>query len=180
MRPRFAVEVGCSADHVMSALRSRGERNERGIEGRFTERHGVLTVAEAERQFWSTQLGLTIRDAEQGADGAEVPTQVFGVFSPSPEIWTAFVFMIGVLTAIGVFGTMYGLVQITMGHTPWGLLAPLLAALVGGLVYTSTLVGQGLAAGEMYELRSHLDDCVADAEALARQTPSTAEESAQL
>jgi len=180
MRPRITVEVKCSADQVMTALRSRVEQSDRRIEGKFSQRHGVLTVPEAERQFWSTQLGITVEEARLGDDGSGPPTRVLGVFSPHPEIWTAFVFAIGTLSVIGVFATMYGVVQLMMGHVPWALLAPLLAALLGGLVYTSTLVGQGLAAGEMYLLRTHLDECLAEAQERARQKPDSSPASAQL
>jgi len=51
---------------------------------------------------------------------------------------------------------------------------------VGGLVYLSTLVGQGLALGEMYYLRRRLDDYLDDARAADRREPKTAAESAQL
>ncbi len=44
----------------------------------------------------------------------------------------------------------------------------------------ATLVGQGLAAPEMYELRSYLDDRLEEAEAKAGQAPVTVRESAQL
>jgi len=146
----------------------------------LSERHAVLMVPEAERQFWSTQLGLEVEDAS-GSGGRSGPsTRVLGVFSPQPEIWTAFVFAIGTLSAVAVFGAMYAVVQLTMGEVPTCLLASVIAVLAGGLVYTSTLVGQGLTADEMYRLRSFLDDCLDDARRHARRAPATARESAQL
>ena len=180
MRPRFSVELSCRADQLMDALRTGALRNEDVIEGRFSERHGVLTVPEDERRFWSTHLSITVEEEGAGPDGAPRSTRVLGVFSPHPEIWTAYVFAIGVLTVIGFFGAMWAVVQLTMGQTPWALLAPLLTGLVGGLVYTSTLVGQGLALGEMYHLRRHLDDCLDDARDRGQREPRTAGESAQL
>ncbi|MBW2726583.1 MAG: hypothetical protein JRE71_19555, partial [Deltaproteobacteria bacterium] len=108
------------------------------------------------------------------------PTRVLGVFQPRPEIWTGYVFAIGTLVVIGVFGVMVGVVQLTMGYGIWGLLASLLSALVGGLVYTSTLVGQGLALGEMYHLRRRLDDYLDDARAAGQSETRTAADSAQL
>jgi hypothetical protein len=169
MRPRFIVDIDCSVQDVMESLRERIRDNPRGIEGQLSEQHGVLTVAEEDRQFWSTQLGLTVEDRrlEPGAGGPR--TRVLGIFSPHPEIWTAFVFAIGTLAGVGGFGLMYGIVQLALQWTPWALLTPLLAALVGGLVYTSTLVGQGLAAEEMHLLRVLLEECLADAEAAAKE-----------
>jgi len=180
MRPRFIADVTCDADQVMEAMQDVTQATALPIAGTFSDRHCVLVTSEEERQFWSPQLGITVEDARTGADGAPQPVRVLGVFSPHPEIWTSYVFAIGTLAGIGVFGTMYAIVQLSMGHPPWALLAPLLSSLVGGLIYTSTLVGQGLALGEMYRLRSHLDECLEAAEARGRTEPGTSEESAQL
>jgi hypothetical protein len=180
MRPRFIVGVTCSVVDVMEALRERLEDNAQGIEGQLSERHGVLTIPEEQRQFWSPQLGLTVEDRSDRPEPDEAPTRVVGIFSPDPEIWTAFVFMIGTLSGIAVFGLMYAVVQLSMGWDPWALLAPLLAILIGGLVYTSTLVRQGLGADEMYQLRTYLDECLADAQARGRREPTTSRDSSQL
>lgn len=180
MRPRFILEPGCSAEHVMRALRSDESRTERGVEGRFSTRHGILMLPESERQFWSTQLGLTIEDARPGPDGGMRPTRVLGVFSPQPEIWTAYVFAIGTLALISLCGVMYAVVQLTLGEWPTALLATLVAVLLAALLYTSTLVGQGLAAREMYELRSDLDARLEAALAISGREPTTIRESAQL
>jgi len=123
---------------------------------------------------------LTVEDAREGPDGRRRSTRVLGVFSPHPEVWTAFVFAIGTLTVLGVFGAMVAIVQLTMGYAPWALLVPVFALLVAALLYTTTLVGQGLAADEMYRIRSRLDDCLEQAEDRGRREPVTARESAQL
>jgi len=180
MRPRFVLEVKCDAGLVMDLLREGAERHDQGLDGRFSERHGVVMIAEHEREFWSTQLGITVEDTQVDASGAQRPTHVLGVFSPHPEIWTAYVFAIGTLTTIGIFGLMYGIAQLSMGHAPWGMLVSTIAVLVGGLLYTSTLVGQSLALGEMYLLRSYVDDCLDEAQARALRDARTAPESAQL
>jgi len=180
MRPRFIIELDCRADHVMDALRAGVARDDKLIEGHFSERDGVLTLPEAELRFWSTHLGITVEDARDGDVHGARPTRVLGVFQPRPEIWTAYVFAIGTIVVLGVFGAMVAVVQLTLGDGPWGLLASLLAVLVGGLVYTSTLVGQGLALGEMYHLRRRLDDYLDDAQAAGQREPQTAADSAQV
>jgi hypothetical protein len=180
MRPRFIIELDCSADCVMDALRAGVARHDKLIDGQFSERHGVVTLPAEELRFWSTHLDVTVEDARDSAEHGARPTRVLGVFQPRPDIWTGYVFAIGILAVIGVFGVMVAVVQLTMGHGIWGLLASLLAGLVGGLVYTSTLVGQGLALGEMYHLRRRLDDYLDDARAAGNSEPRTAEDSAQL
>jgi hypothetical protein len=178
MRPRFIAEPVCSAEHVMRALRSDESRAERDIEGRFSTRHGILMLSESERQFWSTQLSLTVEDARHGPDGEARPTRVLGVFSPQPEVWTAYVFAIGSLALIGMCGVLYGVVQLLLGDAPTAWVASLVVALIAALLYTSTLVGQGLAADEMYELRSYLDDRLEAARSISEREPETTRESA--
>jgi len=170
--------LSCTESNVMDALREGTQSASTLITGDFSTHHGVLTVPEEERQFWSTQLGLTIE--ETSAKDGHVKTRVLGIFSPHPEVWTGFVFAVGTLIAIGFCGLLYSVVQLMLGHPPWALAAPALAAIIGGLVYTSTLVGQGLAAAEMYRLRVHLDGCLADAQRRARCEPKSAIDSARL
>jgi hypothetical protein len=139
-----------------------------------------MTLPEEERRFWSTYLNVTVEDARVDPVEDHRPTRVLGVFQPQPEIWTAYIFAIGILLLIGVFGLVVAIVQLTMGLAAWGLLASLLSSLVGGLVYTSTLVGQGLALGEMYHLRRRLDDYLDDARKAGECAPATAVDSALL
>lgn len=160
----------------MEALRAAASKPDAPVEADLAPRHGEFTVPEAELAFWSTHLGLTVE--ERGDDWRTA--RVLGIFSPHPEIWTAYVFTIGFLLVAAVFGVMVAVVQLAMGDTPWALVVSLIAALVGGLVYTTTLVGQGLAADEMYRLRSFLDDCLEHAEERARREPATATDSALL
>ncbi len=180
MRPRFIVHLDCSADCVMDALRAGVARHEDFIEGQFSEHHVVLTLPEEELRFWSTYLNVTVEDARVDPVAGPRPTRVLGVFQPRPEIWTAYVFAIGILLLVGVFGVMVAVVQLTMGVSAWALIASLIAGLVGALVYTSTLVGQGLALGEMYHLRRRLDDYLEDARAAGECGPRAAEDGAQL
>jgi len=175
MRPRFIIHVSCGADEVMSALREGASRAENEVETSFSERHGVIRIPKQRRRFWSPQLGLTIEAGSQPG-GAEV----LGIFTPQPEIWTGFVFAIGTLITIGVFGMMYGIVQLSLGWPAWAFLTPVIATVLGALVYTATLVGQGLGAGEMYRLRSFLDRCLENAQKGGRPKPRTAPDSAQL
>ncbi len=180
MRPKFILKLDCSADCVMDALRRGVAHHENLIEGQFSERHVVLTLPEEALRFWSTYLNITVEDARVDPVAGPRPTRVLGVFQPRTEIWTAYVFAIGILMLIGVFSIMVAVVQLTMGLDAWGLMACLLSALVGGLIYTSTLVGQGLALGEMFHLRRLLDGYLDDARSGGEYGSRTAVDSARL
>jgi len=176
MRPRFAVEVDCSVEEVMAALRNRAEGNVQGVRVKCTRRHGVLDFPKEQRHFWSPQLGLTVEPVGEGA----ARTRVVGHFSPHPHIWQAFVFTYGTLFAAGFFLLMFGFAEWMMGRIPWALLGPVIASALAAFVYGATFIGQGLGAEEMYRLRAYLDGCFEEAQARHRSKPTTAAESAQL
>jgi len=176
MRPRFTLDVSAGVEKVMEQLRDRLDGNEQGLVGSFTRRHGVLKLPDARRQFWSPQLGLTVETVE----GDEGRARVIGLFSPHPHIWQTFVFIYGVLISLGCFGTMWGVAQLSLDRTPWALASPLVSFALCAFVYGAAFIGQGLGAGEMYQLRTYLDECVSEAERRHSEPPRTAQDSAQL
>jgi len=173
MRPRFEMKVGCSVEEVMERMQARLSVGGQSIEGSFTRRHGVLMMPEARRRFWSPQLGLSL---EEVADGVWIR----GRFSPHPHIWTAFMFVYGVLFMFGVSGAVYAAVEFSLGRSPWALFVPIFCAALAAFVYGAAFIGQGLGAEEMYELRRFIDDCVDEAVASEWVIPVTPRDSANL
>jgi hypothetical protein len=176
MRPRFAVELVCTIDDVMTALHERLPDNEQGLEGVFSKRHGTLKVPDDRWTFWTPQLGLTV----ESIDDDDHRTRVRGVFSPHPHIWTAFVFAYLTCFVLGFFGLMYGFAQLGLGHTPTALYVPLLTGALAAGLYAASFMGQGLGAGEMYYLRTYLDESLEAAEQACVERPRTSRDSAQL
>jgi hypothetical protein len=179
MRPRFTVDVACDAASVVRALRDRIADAEPPLEGYFNDAHCVLRVPAPRRLFFSPELDLTFERIDEPGP-APGGIRVRGLFAPRPSIWTGFVFAYSALAVAGLAGALYGIVQLSLGHTPWALLVPLGALALIGAVYGSTFIGQGLAATQMYEMRSYLDDCLEHAEERARARPRTPLDSARL
>jgi len=173
MRPRFEMKVECGIEDVMDRMQARLSADAQSIEGSFTRRHGVLMMPEARRRFWSPHLGLSL---EEVADGVWIR----GRFSPHPHVWTAFMFVYGILFMFGVSGIVYAAVELSLGRSPWALLVPVACAALAGFVYGAAFIGQGLGAEEMYELRRFLDDCVDEAVASGLLLPVTPRDSANL
>ncbi len=176
MRPRFGLEVDCELEVVKSALESGLERRAGELEGDFTKRHGVIRFPEDERRIFTPQLSLTLEQH----DDAQPHTRVFGLFSPHPHVWLAFVFSHLALFCTGLFASMYGMAQLALGHSPMALLIPVVCAVLAAGVYGASFIGQGLALEQMYLLRSFLDECLALAEKQAGREPRSARDSAQL
>jgi hypothetical protein len=67
------------------------------------------------------------------------------------------------LAIVALGGFSYGLVQYTLGQSPWSLLIAPAAVALFGFVYGATLIGQGLGAEQMYTMRSLIDRACVDA-----------------
>lgn len=173
MRPRFALEVDCEAEELMEVIRERLQKEEHPITGSSARRHAVLKMPSEKRRFWTPQLDLKIEEH----DG---DVTLRAIFSPHPHVWTGFVFTYAMLFMLGLCGVMYGLAELSLGRTPWGLLAPVVTSVIAAFVYGAAFIGQGLGAAEMYRLRTFLDDCLEDAAERSRATPRTARDSAAL
>ena len=175
----------------MTILRERLEENPQEVEGSFSRKHGTLHVSGDKQHFWSPCLDLTVIEADEPsaeADGSSLEaggyssesngkggasTKVWGTFSPRPEIWVGFVFAIGVCAVISFLSMLFAVAQMMLGNAPWALLVPVIAILVAIGIYTSAIVGQGLSIGEMYLIRSYLDECLKEAELRTRLNPPT-------
>ncbi len=176
MRPRFQLHVACDAETLVEMLRDQIEESDPRLEGFFDARHCVLRIPPARRAFFSPELDVTFERFEDGRPGVCVRC----LFGPRPAVWTGFAFVYAALAAAGVLGALWGTAQLTVGESPWALAAPGIALLAMGAVYASSFIGQGLAAAQMYQIRSYLADCIEKSEHKARVEPRTSLDSAQL
>jgi hypothetical protein len=173
MRPSFSILVDCDTGRLMESILRQLEVDAEEVEGNLTARLGVLRVPLGQRRFWTPSLELAIDKAVDGTvddsshtegEASTSQSRLWGTFSPRPEVWTAFVFSIGVLVIISVFSSVYGIAQLAMGQTPNALIVPAICIALAGGLYLAALIGQGLSLSEMYRLRAFVDDCLRRAE----------------
>lgn len=179
MRPRFSIDVPCGAAAVVEALRERIGETDPPLEGHFDVARCALRIPAERRSFWSPELDVTFEPVE-GAGGAPGGVRVRCMFAPRPSVWTGFAFVYAMLALCGLSGGLFGLVQLSLGSPPWGLAVPAAALVLIAGVYGASFAGQGLAAGQMYQLRRYLDDSLERAAERARAAPPTPLDSAQL
>ena len=67
------------------------------------------------------------------------------------------------LAIIALGGLSYGIVQLTLGQSPWAFIIVPASVATFGFVYGATLIGQGLGAEQMYTMRSLIDRACVDA-----------------
>jgi hypothetical protein len=116
------------------------ERLELGIDGK-------------ENHFYSPQL--VVRVAEDGP-GSRLEAR----FGPDPYVWAFYVMGSGGLGVLTFFASMFGVGQWMVGQTPTALLVAPGAAVLAGLVYGASFVGQGLGSDQMYFLRHSLEEAI--------------------
>lgn len=170
MRPRFKLQLPVEREEWLGALRSLLDAGSGSLRGQVFSRHAVVQMRDGERTFWSPYLNLEVEDEPDGS-------AIRGRFSPHPNVWTMFMGIYMLLGIAGLAGLSYGIVQLTLGESPWAFFIVPLSIAMFGFVYGATLIGQGLGAEQMYLMRSLIDqacvDALADPRSRSTKTPSS-------
>ncbi|MCA9240066.1 MAG: hypothetical protein KDA37_07700 [Planctomycetales bacterium] len=104
----------------------------------------------SEKRFWSPHLSVQLSEADAGAE-------VFGRYSPRPEIWTMVMAIYFAAAFCIITAALFGYAQWSLGMRPWALVAiPIGASVIVGL-HAASLIGQRLSADQMRLLRSRFD-----------------------
>jgi uncharacterized integral membrane protein len=156
MRPQFELQLPVTREVWLDALRSALQNEAESLRGQVFRKHAVVEMRDEERTFWSPYLNLEVEDEPDGS-------AIRGRFSPHPSVWTMFIAVYILLAIVALGGLSYGMVQYTLGQSPWSLLIAPAAVALFGFVYGATLIGQGLGAEQMYTMRSLIDRVCVDA-----------------
>jgi hypothetical protein len=153
MRPSFRILVKGDGSVVMDQLGRQLESPSTAITGQVVGRHAFLQLPPERRSLLSPFLNLELADVPDG-------TRLRGRFSPAPNVWTGFMAIYIFLGMCGFAGLMLGWAQTTVDEFAWGFsLFPVSLGLMA-FVYGAAVIGQGLTADEMYELRAFVDRAV--------------------
>jgi len=153
MRPVFEIRLDSSGEDVLRAIDLLLTSGASGLVGQVLPRHAVLQLPPERRTLLSPFLNLELADDDDGA-------VLKGRFSPHPNVWTGFVAIYGVLGMIAVLSAMWGLSQWWLGEPTWIWVGVPVALGAIAFVYGAAVIGQGLTADEMYELRALVDRAV--------------------
>ncbi len=150
-RPRFSLSSRLPPAQVCARVNAKIKADPR-LRGIALEQHIELAIDGDEHHFWSPQLVLQVREAEDGG------TLLEARFGPDPYVWALYLFSYGALLVLTFWALIFGVVQWTLGQTPTALWAAPALALLAALVYGASFVGQGLGAEQMYFLRATMAD----------------------
>lgn len=173
LQPTFTVDLPVSAADAVSKLQA-------AIRQSRLRDHVVTAgtcfdfrVESSSQRFWSPHLSVQVSDKRVDDHGPRLVdaetdnhvgrhqhSQLFGRFSPRPEIWTMFMAVYGVVLILMFASAILGYVQWALGDSPWALaVLPTGAVLIMGL-HAGSLVGQRLSADQMHLLRGRLDEAI--------------------
>lgn len=150
MQPTFTVDIPIDAKAAVAEMRRAIQSPELQSLAVAAGQCVDFRIERAERRFWSPHLSIQLSETEFGS-------QIFGRFSPRPEVWTMFMAIYGVAGICCFAGAIYGYVQWFMGAMPWAVLAVPTGILVILGLHVASLVGQNLSSDQMKLLRERFD-----------------------
>lgn len=147
-RPRFDLRSKLGPQEIAARLKAH-LRTSKSMRGVALPDRIELSWAGEELRFWSPQL---VADVRPEGDGAHLSAR----FGPDPYVWGMYVLTYLALGFLTLMAAAYGVAQLTLGQTPTALYAAPGGAVLAGLVYGASFVGQGLGSDQMYQLRATL------------------------
>lgn len=157
MRPVFDIPLQTNGEDVLRTLDQLLRGGDSGLVGQVLQHHAVLQLPAGRRTLLSPFLNLEVATDNDGV-------VLRGRFSPHPNVWTGFVAIYSALAMFGALAGMYGLSQWWIGEPAWMLLAVPASLAAIAFVYGAAVIGQGLTADEMYDLRALVDRAVRESE----------------
>lgn len=138
IRPRFHLRTTLSEEEVFSTIQQFVESDDTVV-GRSVHNLYYLDIPHKERHFWSPELRVTA-EKDEYADHDDTLVRV--MVGPQHTVWIFFVFIYSVLGLVCLFGGMYGLSHLALGHSsPWIWCMPITIFLILG-VYLIAKAGQ--------------------------------------
>ncbi len=147
-RPRFKVYTLLSQEKYEENLKLYLKENSTEFKGNINKEVATISVKTEEDFYYKPYLSLRT-EKEEGK------TVVRGVFGPSSEIWTLFVFIYSVLGILWmVFITLWFVgIQIKIDDYSWGLPVSIFILILMLITYLSARYGQMKSKREMALLR---------------------------
>lgn len=157
LRPRIRWLTDLDVVEIERRIRRKLEAKETTIKGAIIRYHIILTLPVEKQHFWSPRLEVDLLKHERGV-------MISGLMGPKPSIWALVVFVYAFLGFISLFGLVSGLSDLSLGNTPYALIAPAIGLAGGLMLYGSVQGGKRLSRDEMLELRDFLLDAVGEIE----------------
>lgn len=130
IRPRFRLSTSLTKEQIMNLIHEQAELDVTIVNSKY-DRFIKLTIPKRERHYWSPVLSLSF---DQESDH----TLIRGLIGPNDKVWTKFMFFYISAGTLGLFGTIFALVQWDLhGTLGYLFLIPLALIVLSTIFYTS-------------------------------------------
>jgi hypothetical protein len=147
-RPRYELESDLPPERIVDEVRVLFRTNDL-IKGLALPHRVEMAFTGDEQYLWSPQL---IADLRVEGDKTRLSVR----FGPHPHVWGMYVAGYFILGTLSLIALSFGFSQLTLGQSPTAFLSLPVAALLFGLLYGASFVGQGLGFDQMVRLRDAL------------------------
>ncbi len=150
LRPRFQLPLDLSKDEILSRLQA---KNVDFVKTRVDD-HVFIRFPKTEQHYWSPQLHVEV--IEQ--DGKNV---LYGLFGPSPTIWTMFMFAHFIVAVVFVIFGIWGYSNWSIDK-PYALQISVMFFMVvlWFALYFIGRIGKRTGREQMHRLHEHMNTCL--------------------
>ena len=154
LRPTFVVPLNLDRQDAFDRIKTAVDALPDDLVGQFRQGHGMVSISDQKRHFWSPWLHLHVVKFEEQQD------ELFGRFSPHPSIWTAVMFSYLSLSVIIFFLVIIALSQTIANESPWAWAGIPVCLLIAVVLWLVSQAGQRLAHDEMQMMQSVVEDAL--------------------
>lgn len=153
LRPRFKFEVNADNETLLSLFETTKNTQKEFIVSRIDD-HIFIKIPKAKQHFWSPQLHLEINKNETNTNST-----LYGLFGPSPTVWTFFMFLHFIVIALflGFGAWAYANWSLEAEYTIQ-LFVTFLMVIVWFVLYFGGSMGKKKGTDQMYELHGFMRD----------------------
>lgn len=154
LRPRFSqaldMSVEAACERIVSHARAQADRCQvKSFPGYIS-----LHVVEKDSHYWSPRLSLSLEAEGPGR------TRVEGTYGPNTNVWAAFLYGYMLVGSVGLFSSMLGACQVSLGMPAWGLWVAAGMLLIAIGMYFSAQFGQKIGAQQTFTLHRIYEEAV--------------------
>lgn len=138
LRPRFTILSDRSIDELCDMFRDQLQKPDTAYSGKVRSGFVSLYPKSEDRHYWSPHFSLSMEASEV----EEGKTLISGIYGPSPEVWTMFVFFYAITGLSIVIASVIGFANRSIGESGailW--LVPVLV-LIFASMYSVSYFGQ--------------------------------------
>ena len=156
LRPSFThlidLDIEAARERIVQGAREHSDRCSVKSFPSFVSLH----VLEKDSHYWSPWLSLGLHPE------GENRTRVVGIYGPSTNVWSAFLYGYMLAGTAALFSGMHGACQAWLGMQPWGLwiFTTLLLIMIG--MYVFAQLGQKIGAQQTFQLHQIYEEAVAE------------------